>query len=50
MLKNMSLRLDENCRSVYVRGFYEVDPNYKVGDVFESEEEVIVIVGDPIVE
>jgi hypothetical protein len=28
---------------------YEVDPSYKVGDVFEQEEEVIVAVGDPIV-
>jgi len=29
---------------------YEVDPSYKVGDVFEPEEEVLVIVGDPIVQ
>lgn len=35
--------------SVYVHGMYEVDPSYKVGDVFEQEEEVLVVVGDPIV-
>ncbi len=45
----MSQRLNENCISVYVHGMYEVDPSYKVGDVFEQEEEVIVAVGDPIV-